>query len=547
VRLFHAGRGHRHRGLSIALTLLAGALVWAALVLPDELSLLTPSTFFRIPIEALVVIALAVVLPERARRVTAVVFGLLLGLVLVVKVTNIGFELVLDRSFDPAVDWAFLGPGVGVVRETEGLGWAVAAVVGAAVGTVAALTLLPLATLRLTRLAAGHRRPSLIAVTALGLVWVLAAVTGLQLSPGGRVASASAAERVYSDVRQLRADIRDRVVFTAQANNDEFADVPADRLLTGLRGKDVLVVFVESYGRVAIQDPALSPEVNRVLEAGTSRLDALGFSARSGFLTSPTFGAGSWLAHATLQSGLWLDNQQRYDQLLAGDRMTLSSAFERAGWRTVFALPAVKKAWPEGANFYGYDGLVDFGALQYDGPKFGWSPVPDQYLLSRFEQLELTERDREPVMAEVDLSSSHHPWAPLPRMVPWSSQGDGSVYRGMQKEGPTSDEVFEDPEDVRAQYASSVAYSLEALISWVGTYADDDLVMVVLGDHQPHTYVTGPDPDHDVPVSILAHDPDVLRRVSGWGWDAGLRPGPDAPVWRMDSFRDRFLTTFGPG
>ena len=52
-----------------------------------------------------------------------------------------------------------------------------------------------------------------------------------------------------------------------------------------------------------------------MLDAGTGRLRAAGFSSRSAFLTSPTFGAASWLAHATLQSGLWVDSQQRYDQL----------------------------------------------------------------------------------------------------------------------------------------------------------------------------------------------------------------------------------------
>jgi hypothetical protein len=48
-----------------------------------------------------------------------------------------------------------------------------------------------------------------------------------------------------------------------------------------------------------------------------------------------------------------------------------------------------------------------------------------------------------------------------------------------------------------------------------------------------------------VPISVIAHDRRVLDRISSWGWDPGLRPGTDAPVWRMDSFRDRFLTAFG--
>ena len=49
-----------------------------------------------------------------------------------------------------------------------------------------------------------------------------------------------------------------------------------------------------------------------------------------------------------------------------------------------------------------------------------------------------------------------------------------------------------------------------------------------------------------MPISIVAHDPEVMDRISGWGWKDGLKPGPKAPVWRMDTFRDRFMTTYGP-
>ena len=45
-----------------------------------------------------------------------------------------------------------------------------------------------------------------------------------------------------------------------------------------------------------------------MLNAGTDSLRAAGFSARSAFLTSPTFGGISWLAHSTFQSGLWISN-----------------------------------------------------------------------------------------------------------------------------------------------------------------------------------------------------------------------------------------------
>jgi hypothetical protein len=81
-------------------------------------------------------------------------------------------------------------------------------------------------------------------------------------------------------------------------------------------------------------------------------------------------------------------------------------------------------------------------------------------------------------------------------------------------------------------------------VSFVRLYGNDNTVLIVVGDHQPSTIVSGPGAGHDVPISIIARDPAVMDRISGWQWQEGLRPQRDAPVWRMDSFRDRFLTAF---
>jgi hypothetical protein len=99
---------------------------------------------------------------------------------------------------------------------------------------------------------------------------------------------------------------------------------------------------------------------------------------------------------------------------------------------------------------------------------------------------------------------------------------------------------------VRSTYRSSIEYSLNSLISYVLAYGDDDLVLVFLGDHQPAPIIAGEGADREVPITIVARDRAVLDRISGWGWSDGLNPGPQAPVWRMDAFRDRFLTAFGP-
>jgi hypothetical protein len=295
-----------------------------------------------------------------------------------------------------------------------------------------------------------------------------------------------------------------------------------------------------------VQGSAFSPQVDAALDAGTSRLASAGFSAKSAFLTSSTFGGISWLAHASLQSGLWIDNQVRYDTVVSSDRLTLSGAFKRAGWRTVSLIPAGNVYWPQGRSFYHYDELYNSLNIGYAGPRFSYAPVPDQFTLAALQRLELAKPGHPPVMAEVDLVSSHTPWAPLPRMVDPAQLGDGSVFDGMPEQGQQPGALWKDPDQVRAAYGQSIEYSLDALTSFVETSHDDNLVLVVLGDHQPATIVSGADASHDVPVTVIAHDPAVMGRISGWGWQDGLRPGPDAPVWRMDTFRDRFLSAYGP-
>jgi hypothetical protein len=117
----------------------------------------------------------------------------------------------------------------------------------------------------------------------------------------------------------------------------------------------------------------------------------------------------------------------------------------------------------------------------------------------------------------------------------------------MPAQGPSVPQLYRNYDDVRASYGQSIQYSLESLVSFVQNAHDDNLVLVLLGDHQPAPKVSGPGATHDVPISIVAHDPGVFDRISSWQWQPGLRPATDAPVWPMDAFRNRFLDAFdGP-
>jgi len=536
-----AGRTARRAGQGVAAGL-AMAVVWAVLVAPDRLDLFTPAAFLRIPIEGLVLVAVVLLLPPRPRLWVASAAGIAFGVLAVVKILDAGFYEELGRPFDPVLDWGSLGPAIGVARDAIGPVATGVVLVLAVLALVLMIALVTVSAVRVSAVAARHRRRSGPGTAVLAAAWAVSAALSLQLAPGALIASASTAQLAVAHVRASEAAVRDQQHFHPAAP-DRYADVPASDLLTGLRGKDVIVAFVESYGQVAVQGTPFSPGVDAVLRSGTAALAASGYSARSAFLDSPTFGGISWLAHSTLQSGLWIDNQQRYNTLVASDRFTLSDAFGRAGWRTVGDIPSDDRIWPQGASFYHYDQLYNRGDVGYHGPTFSYASMPDQYTLAAFQRLELAPGHR-PVMAEIDLVSSHTPWTPLPHMVPWNQVGDGSVFDPMPAQGLTPAVAWRDPATVRRLYGQSVQYSLQALVSWVSTLHDDNLVLVVLGDHQPSTTVSGAGANHQVPISFIARDPAVLASIDSWHWQDGLLPSRSAPLWRMDTFRNRFLDAF---
>ncbi|MFF9202741.1 sulfatase [Streptomyces sp. NPDC014986] len=533
------------RGVTVGTTVLAGALVLFALLAPNRVERLDPVAFLRLPAEGILLAALLLALPSRFRRTAAVVTGVLLGLLTVLKLVDMGFYQLLARPFDLVLDWILFDDAADFVRESFGRGGQVLAVAGVIVLFLGVLVLMTLATVRLTGLMVRHRPVAVRTTLVLGVVWITCVTLGVRIT-GVPVATKGNAEMLGNRVEQVRAGLRDARVFERQAAVDAFATTPPDRLLTGLRGKDVLFTFVESYGRAAIDDPAMAGPVGAALQDGTRRLEEAGFASRSGWLTSPVTGAGSWLAHSTFLSGLWIKNQQRYRSLTTSDRMTLTNYFRKTGhWRTVGIVPGVRRAWPEG-EFFGLDHVYDSEHLGYHGPYFSWTPVPDQFSLEAFERLEHGRKDREPIMAEIILASSHNPWSPLARVIDWDDLGDGSVFHAIKKEGTDPEEVWKDTERIRTEYRRAVEYSLRSLTEWVGRYGDEDTVLVFLGDHQPVPAVTAGSTSKDVPVTIVARDRKVLERTAGWDWTDGLKPAPDAPRWGMDEFRDRFMTAYGP-
>ncbi|MEV5345376.1 CDP-alcohol phosphatidyltransferase [Streptomyces achromogenes] len=536
----------RARVLSGTLTGLAALLVLAALVMPDSVDRLGPAAFVRIPAEAVVGAVVLPALPRRPRVAVAAGCGVLLAALTVLNALDMGFRQYLGRTFDVVLDWSLLGDAESYLEDSLGSATTLAVVAGAVALVLLLFVLLALSVVRLTELLARHpgtaRRSTLTAAVA----WVACASLGL--APAAvPLASHRTVTALRGQVHRVSDTLRDEAEFQKVARVDAFGNTPGDRLVPELRGKDVIFTFVESYGRSAIEDPVMAPGVDRMLDARTKALARAGFHARSGWLTSATYGGSSWLGHSTTMSGLWISNQQRYRTVMASDRLSLTEAFRRTGaFETVGVMPGVQKGWPE-QKWYGLDKVYDAFRLGYRGPKFSWSTMPDQYALQQYQERVHGKRPAagKGRMSLLILTSSHQPWAPVPRMVDWDRLGDGSAFKAMEAAGDKAADVIADTARSRAAYGRSVQYSVTALTEWLQRYGTKDTVLVFLGDHQPIARVSGNHASRDVPVSLVAKDPKLLDRIAGWHWTDGLRPAHDAPVWKMSAFRDRFLTAYG--
>jgi hypothetical protein len=497
---------------------------------------------------AILLLLLALIAPLRQGvlgRVLRYAAAAATTLVVALKLGELAIRASLGRGLNPLLDLDLAPSLVHLLSGTLGGLVAGLLLAGVALALLAAFALSVMA-IGVAQRALDRPRPRalMLAIASLLLVWFGLGQVLTHLM-AWRPVSAHASDMLRAQWRLGRDAVDDQARLSAAMTTDPFRDLAADTLLARLAGVDVLLIYVESYGRSALQQPRYAAVTQPRLAAFERQLATSGLVAASGLLTSPTMGGQSWLAHGTIQSGLWLSQQRDYHALVRSDWLTLTKAFARAGHRTLAVKPAITMPWPEGKRF-GYHEIYAAADLGYAGLPYNWVTMPDQYTLSALQRLRAG--GDAPLFAEVSLISSHAPWTPIPPVLnDWSAIGDGAVFSRWARDGDPPAVVWADPERVRHQYVLAIDYVLGVLASYAAAFADERTLMIVVGDHQPAPLVTGEGAGRDVPIHVIAGDPALLAPFRDWGLVAGMRPsGP--PIARMDRFRDWFLADFSePG
>jgi hypothetical protein len=315
-----------------------------------------------------------------------------------------------------------------------------------------------------------------------------------------------------------------------------------DADLARVKGADVFLFFIESYGAVSYD----RPEFVERLAASRAQLEAdilsTGRDVVSAFVESPTFGGNSWLAHISLLTGIEVRDEDTNVLLMAQKRDTLATAFARRGYRTVAIMPGLQSSWPEGV-FYGFGDIYSAERLDYRGPPIGWWTIPDQFAMARMDAMEVAPVSRAPLFAFFPTTGTHTPFRPTaPYQPDWARMLTDRPY-----DDAVVDRLWAQQPDwlnLGPSYVQALSATYVSLGGYLRLRADRDFVMILIGDHQPPAAVSGVGARWDVPVHVIASRTQVLEPLLAHGFLGGLTPRSPA-VARMHELLPLLLDAFG--
>jgi hypothetical protein len=139
--------------------------------------------------------------------------------------------------------------------------------------------------------------------------------------------------------------------------------------------------------------------------------------------------------------------------------------------------------------------------------------------------------------------STHTPFTPTPPYQPdWQRVLTTAPY-----DPEELDRAWSQPPDwlnLGPGYAQALDYAHASLGGYLRLRSDRDLVMILVGDHQPPALVTGEGAPWDVPVHVIASRPAVLDRLRAHGFQDGLAP-PRPVLGKINELLPVLLDAFG--
>ena len=324
------------------------------------------------------------------------------------------------------------------------------------------------------------------------------------------------------------------------------ASKDAPRTFERLERADVLVIFIESYGRALFRGDS-KPGIAKVLARFEAQLSTSGHRVASAWTTPSIRGGNSTIAHAEFLTGVRIETQRVFELMLASKVEALPKLLQARGYRTINVHPAtvLEKGWPEGERFFGFD--KNHFEDSFDYPKsahrYHWGGMHDQFALDWVRRHELS-RD-EPIFMLYASLVSHAPFSMIPPYLDDWSKVVSETEWAPAKTWPITWGNYVGHPQVEAAYLDSIRYSFETIAGFVANLERSSLV-IVLGDHQPPGVgrMSRSDPSFDVPLHVIARETRLIEPFLAQGFAKAALPPDTLEPFPLDRFKWRFRRAF---
>lgn len=457
---------------------------------------------------------LAVALSARTGRGPAVrrLFVALYALLLVFLFYETGFRSFFRREPALVEDWHFAINLFHFLSEMKTWRWH-ALVWGSVVAAIALIVVVDRLLAALQRRARSWPAKGLAAAAAL---WVVLGGLSIHLDGPIRLAGASV-------VANYRASIaaRERLGALRDAGRDGRYDSFMDVRLA--KRPNFYFLVIEAYGEIlATWD--MTPAYRALMGRVQTRLEGAGYRMRTAYSSAPVHGGRSWLSSSTMQTGILIDQPDSYAAFeMASHRIpTLVGFFRAQGYDTASIEPGTKVRTGLGNDdAYAHRLRLDAPRLDYSGPRYGFGGIPDRYTLETFRSRFLPTL-AEPRYVFFMAVSTHFPWNPV--TVPTFEGG---------ADWPPLEGTEAIASELRLWYLRSVEYEWRVLTALLEAERSPEIVILVLGDHQPRLESNQPgEATFDTPVHVISRDGALVERFAERGFQPGLyaEPGRTPPL-----------------
>ena len=314
------------------------------------------------------------------------------------------------------------------------------------------------------------------------------------------------------------------------------------------RRPPVYLITVESYGTLLERHPDLRDPYRRLMRRMQDTLAADGWHMASARAEAPVQGGRSWLAIASLLTGVRVDRQVLYNRFLERPERAphLVRFLNRQGYHTVALQPfTYERPGLPTRNIYDFDVTLYRDDLAYEGPAYGLADAPDQYSLNFAHHTQLD--GRAPYFLFFETVDSHALWnyGLPPVLSDWrrfnEAGGSGQeARRALEQAGRppgaflpdslTRPRIYDQPQSTR--YLRHIAYDLQVIREYLLDTAPEGSLVLLLGDHQPPLFGTE---STEVPLHVLSTDASMVESVRRRGFSDGLVPREDRPKVRQEA------------